>query len=83
MGLSTAWRMGLRRLWIELESLQAVSGLTRDEEDFPLQHNLLSDCKNLLSREWSVEMHHVCREANQVADGLAKHGLGMQIGVVS
>ena len=36
-------------------------------------YNLLVVCRELLSREWRVELHRM-KEANQVADGLA-HGL--------
>ncbi|OIT28238.1 hypothetical protein A4A49_54217 [Nicotiana attenuata] len=42
-------------------------------------YNLISDCRCLLIRARDPPPHHVCREANQAADSMAKNGSSLPV----
>ena len=62
---------GYKKIIVEMDSLL---WLMLHEETTPRNNNLLAICKELLSREWRVELLHQMEEANQVVDGLARFG---------
>ena len=55
------------------KGLLGSGGLASETEGFPRHHNLRVVCQDLIQRAWRVELRHVFREANQVADGLARY----------
>lgn len=43
---------------------------------------LVDNCKKILQREWFVEVQHICREANRVADWLANWARNKKLGSI-
>ena len=83
LGLSFAWAKGIKKLITEVDFLLVFQWLMLQEETTSSRnYNLLavSVCRELLSQEWRVELLHVMKEANQVADGLARFGRRQHIG---
>ncbi|KAJ1424080.1 Ribonuclease H-like superfamily [Sesbania bispinosa] len=74
-GLELAWSLGCRHLVCECDALEVVevlNGITN--VDFHPLARVVLQVKNLLCREWVVTILHIYRDANSVADSLAKLG---------
>ncbi|KAF7809195.1 putative reverse transcriptase [Senna tora] len=72
MGLDIAWKNRMKKIILESDSLEAVE-LAEDPSDrnHPLQY-LIGKIKNYKDRDWQFVLKHTFREANKVADCLAK-----------
>ncbi|CAN1179696.1 Putative ribonuclease H protein At1g65750 [Linum perenne] len=71
-GLSLSWVLGFRKIQVESDCLDVVEIVAAtDIQDHP-QAVLGTAIKELLSRSWSCTLSHVFREANKVADLLAR-----------
>lgn len=67
-GLLIAWEMGFREIILETDSKITMHSVTRKKR-VASYYGILSDrCRNLLEREWIVQIQHVDREVNRVAD---------------
>jgi len=72
-GLKLAKEMHAQRIWIQINSSVVVSMLTSQKIWHPEYSFLLQQCKHVIEWEgWEVKISHCFREANQVADMLAK-----------
>lgn len=74
-GLQMAWNTSFRRIEVELDS-QVVLQLL--EKDVSLLHPLgalVSCCKQFITHDWAVKLHHTYREGNRIADHLANWSL--------
>ncbi|KAJ8763770.1 hypothetical protein K2173_003552 [Erythroxylum novogranatense] len=69
-GLNCAWDSGCRRLMVEMDSLSCVQLIRGSLVNLCLA-GLLSKIRAMLQREWVVQVTHVYREANRLADLLA------------
>ncbi|KAJ8746843.1 hypothetical protein K2173_003849 [Erythroxylum novogranatense] len=69
-GLNCAWDSGCRRLIVEMDSLSCVQLIRGSLVNLRLA-GLLSKIRAMLQREWVVQVTHVYREANRLADLLA------------
>ncbi|CAN1807597.1 Putative ribonuclease H protein At1g65750 [Linum perenne] len=69
-----------REVWCSLFPLYAVNNFFTDDLQVWL-HNGLQTTERL-SKEWEVQIFHVYREANKVADMLADHGHSLSFGYV-
>ena len=74
-GLRLAWKKNIRVLTVEVDSLQAHTRITNQTPVGVRLANLVKERKDLLDRDWDVNIRHTYREANQAADFLAKIGL--------
>ncbi|CAN1160246.1 Putative ribonuclease H protein At1g65750 [Linum perenne] len=80
IGLGYAWSLGARKVILQLDSLATVNAiLGPPTEDLRHSHTLLG-IDGLRQRDWQVSVHHVFREANQVADLLAHLGHSKPLG---
>ncbi|CAN1215609.1 Putative ribonuclease H protein At1g65750 [Linum perenne] len=74
-GIRRAWRAGYRRLEVQLDSSAAVAILLNQETSLAHQYALeVWEFRDLIQREWTVNVRHVYREANHAADYLASIG---------
>ena len=74
-GLEMAWAKGTKHLQLELDSKVVLTWLTNPCVNYPTNMlPLICDCRNLLTLEWEVHVHHVYREVNGCANALAKRG---------
>ncbi|KAL4388707.1 hypothetical protein GQ457_09G022040 [Hibiscus cannabinus] len=70
-GLRHAWRMGLFRIIIEMDCLEAVRCIEKGTA-IPICNVLLIVISGMVQRDWGVLFEHVPRRVNEVADGLAR-----------
>ena len=75
VGLEILWNTGCRSVITEVDCGELFT-ILRDNSrvTFHVFRGLLLDIQNLLERPWNCRLVQVSREANQVADWLAKHG---------
>ncbi|KAF7830019.1 reverse transcriptase [Senna tora] len=76
LGLEMAWELGLRKVVIELDSLCAHQLIHAQVQELHPCATLVTAIHQLMTRNWDVHIHHVLRDANQVADffaGCASH----------
>ncbi|CAN1162756.1 Putative ribonuclease H protein At1g65750 [Linum perenne] len=73
-GLRIAWDTGVRKVQLQLDSAAAVAAIL-GESDFDSRHGqTLQSIANLRQKDWEVDISHIYREGNRVADLLANHG---------
>ncbi|CAN0922083.1 Putative ribonuclease H protein At1g65750 [Linum grandiflorum] len=78
--MERAWRLGISHMEIQLDTLTAIS-LLQAEGSCDRQHaTLVLKFQRLLLRNWVVRLRHVYKEANNVADYLAKLGHSIALG---
>ncbi|KAJ1396695.1 Ribonuclease H domain [Sesbania bispinosa] len=79
--LQKANSLGTSHLWIEVDSMTAVSlalnGCSNNHPCFPI----VSEIRNLEAGPWQVHISHNFREANRAADWLASHAFNFPIGL--
>lgn len=73
-GLKLARELGIQFLEVQLDSLVVVGSITGSGIGSTAGWSLLQNIKELLQLDWEVNVSHVFREANRVADGLANLG---------
>ena len=74
IGLLQAWDKGCRILLVEVDSLTIYKWITKD--DLGWKHvDIIYECKDWLRKPWSVDIDHVYRECNRVANFMAKNAL--------
>lgn len=78
-GLELAWDKCCNII-LECDSVEVVKLLTSTVRGNCFQHPLLSSCHQLIAHPCTVEVCHIYREVNYVADGLALVGLAMPLG---
>ncbi|CAN1243569.1 Putative ribonuclease H protein At1g65750, partial [Linum perenne] len=67
-----AWDKGIRKLCVQTDSKVVVT-LILDSDNRSHRHtNLIKQIHILKNRDWDVTINHICREANNAADYLAK-----------
>lgn len=71
--LQLAWGMGVRKVILEMDSLEAVTLVQRPLADISSLATV-RDVRRLLRRKWKVQVVHVYRERNTIADALANYG---------
>ncbi|KAF7807156.1 ribonuclease H [Senna tora] len=71
MGLDLAWEIGARKVVIEVDSLLAHQLIYGQVPDLHPCASLVANIHHLIARNWAVEISHVLREANKVADAMA------------
>ncbi|KAK4266635.1 hypothetical protein QN277_027525 [Acacia crassicarpa] len=84
LGLKMGHQMGLQKVLIYSDSLNAISILMRDcPMDHPLR-NIIGETRDLLFNDWNVELHHTSRDNISCADYMAKegHNVAVEDGVV-
>ena len=81
-GLKLAKEASISKLWINTDSIAVVNVLTNHPGWHTENHSIIQQCKQLLSWEgWETHLTHCYREANQVADMLAKIAIDRPLGV--
>ena len=81
-GLLLAAHLGITHLVVELDAKTIVQLLTSNKNSNSAYSPLLNDCRILLCQFQHFKVNHVYREANKVADKLAKEGCSCPFGFV-
>ncbi|CAN1846368.1 Putative ribonuclease H protein At1g65750 [Linum perenne] len=74
IGLEMAWNIGARKVHLQVDSLATVHAITGQSSDDSRHSHIIQQIHRILERSWSVEIHHIFREKNRVADILAHFG---------
>lgn len=74
LGLQIAWNHGIRKIWIESDSLTSINLIKNGFPSSHLYYNLVQNIMELCSRSWQARVSHTHREGNRVADSLANEG---------
>lgn len=78
--LKMAWNENVKQLILEVDSMVVIQLLAKEVDWSNLNTGLINHCRELLCRNWEVQIQHVFREGNAVADGLANKGLDLNLG---
>ncbi|KAF7809014.1 OmpH and DnaJ domain-containing protein [Senna tora] len=73
-GLELAWNMGLRRVILESDSLNAVNSYC-STNSATHSHPVVLKARELMNRDWEIHVKHTPRDSNISADLLAKSNL--------
>ncbi|KAK4257184.1 hypothetical protein QN277_006806 [Acacia crassicarpa] len=74
VGLTVGHQMGFQRIHLYSDSIEAINILMRDcPTDHPLR-DIITDTRDLLFQDCSVQLHYSPRENIFCADFMAKHG---------
>ncbi|KAJ1383120.1 Ribonuclease H domain [Sesbania bispinosa] len=74
-GLRFAWEKGWRKIVLESDAQEVVHVLQGITSLGCHNHfELIKEVFNLLQREWVVQLQHIYRDANKLADCLARKG---------
>lgn len=76
-GLQLVKDRGIQSLAIETDFMVAINLISGGCSSFHPCFNLVKDIRDLLDQLRNYSVEHTFREANQVADGLAKFSLGL------
>ncbi|CAN1193141.1 Putative ribonuclease H protein At1g65750 [Linum perenne] len=79
-GLEIVWDKGYKRVFVQLDSLAAVSLLNNDAVTDHLHGLEVIKFRELWDRDWSVVVKHIYREGNHAVDHLAGLGYGYPFG---
>ncbi|XP_061375671.1 uncharacterized protein LOC133317799 [Gastrolobium bilobum] len=74
IGLDWAWGYGSKQIMIESDSLVAVHLVKEGCVKSHPCHEMVYRIRAMMDKDWKVEIDHVFRESNQVADWLASSG---------
>ncbi|CAN1768425.1 Putative ribonuclease H protein At1g65750 [Linum perenne] len=79
-GLELVWSMGFRSVELQLDSKAAIDLLLATGEPRHQHAGEVLSFRELRERHWSVNIRHVYREGNKVADFLASRGHDLPFG---
>ena len=75
LGLKLAWEKGERRIIVESDALELIQLLEQGNTSQHADAELIQEAKSLIGRQWEIELLHIPRGANSVADFLAKRAI--------
>jgi ribonuclease HI len=73
-GLRQAYRLGFRKVELNIDSEAVVRVLKKGSSTSASGCSLLKRIRNLLQKNWFIEVSHTYRKANKCADALANIG---------
>ena len=69
--LKLCWSMGFKKVEVECDALRIVECINNQTDEAEIRW-LIQEIRELVSRDWQVQVKHVYREANRCADQLAR-----------
>ncbi|CAN1149453.1 Putative ribonuclease H protein At1g65750 [Linum perenne] len=79
-GLRLAWDAGFRLMDVQSDSRTALALVLAEGSPHHQHTNEVLTIRELMSRDWVVNLSHIFQEANQAADYLASIGYSRQLG---
>ena len=73
LGLKLAWQRGYRKVIVETDASEIIHLLERKDISQHADFILIQEAKSYMCRTWDLELVHISRTTNTVADALAKH----------
>ncbi|XP_028803283.1 uncharacterized protein LOC114758414 [Neltuma alba] len=81
VGLKRAWDANYREIILRTNSVEAIELIYGESNDMHEDWVLISEIKEMINRDWHVEIHHIDRQNNGHADTLAKKALNGAFGL--
>lgn len=80
IGLRLAWDHGFRFMALETDAAVVYQAIQARHSGLGEPNVLISMCKEILCRNWTIQIMKIYREGNCIADGLANWVLDQDIG---
>ena len=80
-GLRMAWDLGYRRIQVGIDNCSVVQIIKENNAHVNETSNIIEMIRELMRRDWRIQMAHIYREANSAADFLSTHALSLPVGV--
>ncbi|KAH9706363.1 hypothetical protein KPL70_012184 [Citrus sinensis] len=80
-GLRMAWDLGYRRIQVGTDNCSVVQLIKENNANVTEFSNIIEMIKELIRRDWRIQIDHIYREANSAADFLSTHALSLPLGV--
>ncbi|KAH9734293.1 putative ribonuclease H protein [Citrus sinensis] len=80
-GLRMAWDLGYRRIQVGTDNCSVVQLIKENNANVTEFSNIIEMIKDLIRRDWRIQIDHIYREANSAADFLSTHALSLPLGV--
>lgn len=80
LGLQLAWTEGYRKIILEIDSRLALSLIRRNHGPKGPSNPIIKKCSEFLAQDWEVNVCHIYREMNEVADGISKWVVKRDVG---
>ena len=75
VGLRLAWDHGFRQIIVETDCFQGLNTVLNGiHYVLPEYRACLADIHELMDRRWSIQLQHIPRSANLLADKMARRG---------
>ena len=75
------WDLGYRRIQVGIDNCSVVQLLKENNANVNELSTIIEMIKELMRRDWSIQIDHIYREANSAVDFLATHALRLPVGV--
>ncbi|CAI0433724.1 unnamed protein product, partial [Linum tenue] len=79
-GLQITWEAEIRKVVLQTDSSTTLK-LIETATPHHSHYTSVTEIRRWLRRDWQVQIHHVFREANVVADHLANSGHALPVGL--
>ena len=80
-GLRMAWDLGYRRIQVGTDNCSVVQLIKENNANVTEFSNIIEMIKDLIRRDWRIQIDHIYCEANSAADFLSTHALSLPLGV--
>ncbi|KAH9666870.1 reverse transcriptase domain-containing protein [Citrus sinensis] len=80
-GLRMAWDLGYRRIQVGVDNCSVVQIIRENNAHVNEISNIIEMIRELMRRDWRIQIDHIYREANSAADFLSTHALSLLVGV--
>ncbi|KAE8664901.1 hypothetical protein F3Y22_tig00112738pilonHSYRG00878 [Hibiscus syriacus] len=80
VGLQSTWRLGIRQIQVEIDNNGAVK-LILEKSSSGKSLTILQHMDAMLACEWNVQLKHILRDSNRVADVLVEHVWKLPVGL--
>ena len=79
-GLRRAWDAGFRRVLLFCDASQVVEGVSNSGLELHINDGLFRVVRDMLSKDWQVELRWIRRDDNEIADFLARRSFSQGLG---
>ena len=79
--LEIAWKRGVRRLAVEIDSQLVMRLLQKDVDVLHPHYSMVTRCQGFMTRGWIVRFSHIFRKGNRMTDSLANFVFSLNLGL--
>ena len=75
------WDLGYKRLQVGIDNCSVVQLIKENNANVNEYSNIIEMIRELMRRDWRIQIDRIYREANLAADFLVTHTLSLPVGV--